>query len=65
MTAAVAQLLKSFEALSNDEKLEVVDEVCKLAGRLEYPPLDEEALSQVADELFLEYDREEAANERA
>ena len=60
MTTAVERVLSLFETLSNAEKVDVVTELARRAGHLEYPPLDDEALSQIADELFQELDREEA-----
>ena len=65
MTAAVKQLLDSFEALSNDEKVEAVAEIVRRAGHLDYPPLDDETLAQMAAERFQELDREEEADESA
>jgi hypothetical protein len=62
MSEAVQELLKSFESLPESERHEVYVEILKRAQVHEYPDLDGEVLSQIADETFQMYDAEEAAN---
>lgn len=63
MTAAVQQLVSSFDALSEEEKQEAVAELLRRISRLELEPLSEEALLAIADELFVELDDCETARE--
>jgi len=44
------------------ERTEAVAEVLRRASELDYPPLEDEALAQIADESFLMYDAEEAGD---
>ncbi len=62
MTQAVQELLKSFDNMPESERHEVYVEILKRAQVHDYPDLDGEALAQIADETFLMYDEEEAAN---
>jgi len=58
-----AQLvLESFDRLSSKEKREVVDEILRRTHDLDWPPIDEESIDRIADEVFLEYDHREAAD---
>jgi hypothetical protein len=62
MSAAVQVLLEAFDRLSEDERRDALIEILKRAGQIDYPPLSDEALAQIADESFQEYDAHEAAN---
>ena len=64
MTAAVQQLLRAFDALTDAEKHQAAAEVLRRAAQLVPPELPEEALVEAADELFRELDAREAADAR-
>ena len=63
MTASVANLLDSFESLTERERHEAAAEILRRVAELEYPPLDDEALTQVAAMTFEELDACESAIE--
>jgi len=65
MTASVANLLESFDGLSERERHEAVTEILRRVARLEYPPLDDEALTQISVMTFEELDARESADEGA
>lgn len=65
MTASVADLLESFECLSEHERHEAATEIMRRIVMLEYPPLDDEALTQIAVMTFEELDARESAIEGA
>jgi hypothetical protein len=56
MTAAVRQLLESFDALTETEKQEAIAEVLRRATDLTPAALSDEELVEAADELFLALD---------
>jgi len=60
MKKSVETLLKTFERLPEDAKLEVAAEILKRSARFKLPPLDEVVLLQVADDVFLELDKTES-----
>jgi len=62
MTAAVQQLIQSFEALSDAEKQEAVAEVLRRGMALEQEPLSDEGLVAAAEELFLDLDARESVH---
>jgi hypothetical protein len=62
MTSSVTHILESFDRLSEQERREALVELLRRAGTTEYAPLDDDTLSRIADEGFLEYDRREAAD---
>jgi hypothetical protein len=62
MSEAVQELLNSFDRLPEPERWEAFYLILKRSQEFEYPPLDDETLAQVADETFLMYDAEEAAD---
>jgi hypothetical protein len=64
MTPAVQQLLQAFDALTDTEKHQTVTAVLLRADQLTPPELPEEALVEVADELFRKLDAREAADAR-
>jgi hypothetical protein len=59
MTEAAREVLAAFDALPPAEQQQVVAEILRRAAG--YGDLPEEALHQLADELFRAYDAEEAA----
>ena len=60
ISSNVQHLLATFDQLSDIEKHEAMIEVLRRTPQSIVDPLDEEDLSQVADELFVELDRREA-----
>ena len=65
MSESAQELLNSFDRLPESERREVFYQIMKRAQEFEYPPLDDETLAQIADETFLMYDADEAADGRA
>jgi len=65
MSEAVQELLKSFDRLPDSERQEALSAILKRAQELEYPPLDDETLSRIADETWQMYDADEADNAQA
>lgn len=64
MSTAVHEILESFEKLPEPEQREFVAIILRRAVEMEMlPPTDQEFVS-IAEELFLELDREEAQHER-
>jgi len=62
MTRSVQELLESFDRLPESEQREAFSEILKRGMKFDYPDLDDETLAQIADETFLMYDAEEAAD---
>jgi hypothetical protein len=60
ITASVRDLLGAFDRLTGPDQLEFLAEILRRTREMEWPPLDDEALAQIADETFLEYDAREA-----
>ena len=63
MTANVRQLLKSFDQLPETDKREAAAEILRRTLQIELPSLDDAALVERAEELFLSLDAQEAAGE--
>ena len=61
MRDAARRLLKSFEALSEAERREVLEELLRRAAELPYSFPTDQDLSMEADQVFQEIDRLEAA----
>jgi hypothetical protein len=64
MTASAQQVLTSFDALSESERHVVAAEILRRVPMFEYRPLDDETMTQLADDLFLALDKQEEAGER-
>ena len=62
MSATVQRLLKSFEALSAEEKHEATMEILRRFAGAAEGDLPEATLVELADELFRTLDAEESAN---
>jgi hypothetical protein len=62
MSEAVQELLNSFDRLPEPDRWEAFCQIMRRSQELEYPPLDDETLAQIADETFLMYDAEETAD---
>ncbi len=65
MTASVRQLLESFNALSEAEKYEATVELLRHLQQDTRGGLSDEALVEVADELFRDLEAREEADARA
>ncbi len=63
MSTDSQNLLSSFEALPLVEQREVAAAILQKAANWESPPLTDNDLASMADEVFLELDRHEAADE--
>jgi hypothetical protein len=59
MTTQSQEILRSFELLPDIEKREVASEIIRRSLQLHSPPLSDEELTSLADELFLQLDRSE------
>ncbi len=62
LSEPVRDLLRAFDRLTEDDRRDFFSEILRRTKDLEWPPLDEEAISRIADESFLEYDIREAAD---
>ncbi len=63
MTTVVQELLKTFDQLTESERLELALEILKRVIHLDFPPLSDEDLVLNAEGLFLELDKQESADE--
>jgi hypothetical protein len=62
MSIAVYGLLDRFDHLTLDEQREFLTEILQRTRDLEWPPLDQEVIEQIANEMLLESDAPEAVN---
>jgi len=62
MTKSVKVLLESFDQLPDEAKREAASEIIRRSVHFNLPPLDDEALVEAADNLFLELDKRESKN---
>jgi hypothetical protein len=60
MGDAARHLLQSFDALSETERSEVLEELLRRAGELPYSFPSDHELVRAADQVFQELDRREA-----
>jgi hypothetical protein len=60
MTTEAQNLLQSFDLLQEADKREVAAEIIRRSIAIDMPPLSDEQLAAIADELFLEMDKEES-----
>ncbi len=65
MTRYMERLLALFDGLSERERHEAATEILRRVAKLEYPPLDDEALTQISSTTFQELDARESAGEGA
>ena len=61
MTAQAKHIIEDFGALPDQEKREVLAELLRMSREIHYPAVSDDELLLTADEIFLEYDRREAA----
>jgi hypothetical protein len=59
MTSAVRELISRFERLDERDQVEAAREIIRRTAMAEIPPLTDEELTALADELFIEMEREE------
>jgi hypothetical protein len=64
MSESVQEFLNSFDRLTEEDRQLAAFEILKRTREFEYPDLDDETLAQIADETWLMYDAEEAADGR-
>lgn len=62
MQASLENILEAFNQLPEIEKHAIASEIIKQVTLLDIPPLTDEALTEVADALFVEHDKMEAAD---
>lgn len=62
MSTDSQNLISTFEALPVVEQREVIAELLRKTAKWDAPPLSDDDLAHLADEVFLELDRREAAD---
>jgi hypothetical protein len=62
MSTDSQHVVSSFEALPLTEQREVIAELLRKASQWDNPPLSDDELVRLADEVFLELDRREASD---
>ena len=62
MHATSENVLEAFNQLPEIEKHVIASEIIKQVAQLGIPPLTDEALTEIADALFVEHDKTEAAD---
>ena len=62
MTTASQTVLDAFNQLPDIEKHALASEIIKQVAMLDIPPLTDEALTEIADALFVTHDEAEAKN---
>ena len=60
MKKSVETLIKTFERLPKDEKIEAAAEILKRSAKLALPPIQEDTFLEAAERVFLTLDREES-----
>ena len=60
MQATSQNILEAFNQLPEIEKHALASEIIKQVVLLDIPPLTDEALTEIADALFVEHDKTEA-----
>ena len=65
MHAISQNILEAFNQLPDIEKHALASEIIKQVAMLDIPPLTDEALTEIADALFVEHDRMEAEDAEA
>jgi hypothetical protein len=59
MTAEAKHLVEDFRALPDAAKREVLSELVRISGRIDYPMISDEELLTAANDVFLAYDERE------
>jgi hypothetical protein len=60
MSTEIESILQSFERLSMPDKREVASEIIRRSLSLDLPPLSDDELVRIANELFVSLDQNEA-----
>jgi hypothetical protein len=63
MTPVVQDFLTTFDSLTDSEQLDLASEIFKRTAYLDFPPLSDEDLVLNAEEIFLQLDEYESADE--
>ena len=56
MTADAKHIVDDFQALPDTAKREVLAELVRISGRIDYPVVSDDELTSAANDLFLAYD---------
>ena len=59
MTAEAKHIVDDFRALPDTAKREVLTELVRISGQIEYPALSDDELIAAANDVFLAYDERE------
>lgn len=59
MTAEAKHIVDDFQALPDTAKREVLAELVRISGRIDYPPVTDDELLSAANDVFLAYDERE------
>jgi hypothetical protein len=59
MTADAKHIVDDFQALPDTAKREVLAELVRITGRIDYPSVTDDELLSAANEAFLSYDERE------
>ncbi|HEU4887935.1 MAG TPA: hypothetical protein VFV49_08620 [Thermoanaerobaculia bacterium] len=59
MTAEARHLVDDFRALPDTVKREVLAELVRISGRIDYPLISDDELLTAANDVFLAYDERE------
>ena len=65
MHATPQNILEAFNQLPEMEKHALASEIIKQVALLDIPPLTDKVLTEIADALFVEHDKAEAADAEA
>lgn len=65
MTVSVQEFLETFDRLTEQDRHDAATEILRRVADLDLPPLDDEALTEIAAMTFQELDARETADERA
>lgn len=59
MAADAKHIVEDFQALPDVAKREVLAELVRISGRIDYPSVSDEELLSAANDVFLAYDERE------
>lgn len=59
VTAKAEHIVEDFRALPDATKREVLAELVRISGRIDYPNISDDELLSAANDVFLDYDRRE------
>jgi len=59
MTSEARHIVEDFRALPDAAKREVLAELVRISGRIDYPAVSDNELLAAADDVFLAYDERE------